>query len=306
MLLLCPLPYVPVLIAAAGVLGLVPDFIEGEAGRRTAGSSRSPTRWSYLAPVLILAAFAPGPARALVGSDLRPRARRAARHRLRADGDPQLAAGRRADHGARPRLRGRQLASSSSFPLLRSSRRSRPYEEPLVLVAVIASAGLAARQLLEGPCGEIRRSARAQPRLSRHGDAALGRARVRGRVHRAALALGGGPRERSRRRAGHRAGRAPGAGVRRDAPRRRQDLDPQGDPAQAGRADRDRVRDHQAPHDRRPVHARPRRRPPRPGRRSRALVSRALGRAAATPTAWLARRSRLPRASCSRATPTTR
>jgi HD-GYP domain-containing protein (c-di-GMP phosphodiesterase class II) len=60
MLLLCPLPYVPVLIAAAGAIGLVPDFIKG---------SWSKDRWlkpvadsgPYLAPVLILAAFAPGP-----------------------------------------------------------------------------------------------------------------------------------------------------------------------------------------------------------------------------------------------------
>jgi HD-GYP domain-containing protein (c-di-GMP phosphodiesterase class II) len=60
MLLLVPLPYVPVLIAAAGVLGLIPDFRKG---------SWAKDRWlkpiadsgPYLAPVLILAAFAPGP-----------------------------------------------------------------------------------------------------------------------------------------------------------------------------------------------------------------------------------------------------
>jgi HD-GYP domain-containing protein (c-di-GMP phosphodiesterase class II) len=59
MLLLCPLPYVPILIAAAGVLGLIPDFRKG---------SWSKDRWlkpiadsgPILAPVLILAAFAPG------------------------------------------------------------------------------------------------------------------------------------------------------------------------------------------------------------------------------------------------------
>ena len=38
-----PLPYVPWLIAAAGAIGLIPDFIRA-AGTRTAGSSRSPTR----------------------------------------------------------------------------------------------------------------------------------------------------------------------------------------------------------------------------------------------------------------------
>jgi HD-GYP domain-containing protein (c-di-GMP phosphodiesterase class II) len=60
MLLLVPLPYVPVLIAAAGVLGLIPDFRKG---------SWAKDRWlkpiadsgPYLAPILILAAFAPGP-----------------------------------------------------------------------------------------------------------------------------------------------------------------------------------------------------------------------------------------------------
>src|SRR3954470_11705855 len=59
MLLLLPLPYVPILIAAAGAIGLIPDFIRG---------SWSKDRWlkpiadsgPYIAPVLILAAFAPG------------------------------------------------------------------------------------------------------------------------------------------------------------------------------------------------------------------------------------------------------
>jgi HD-GYP domain-containing protein (c-di-GMP phosphodiesterase class II) len=60
MLLLLPLPYVPLLIAAAGALGLIPDFIKG---------SWSKDRWlkpvadsgPYVAPVLVLAALAPGP-----------------------------------------------------------------------------------------------------------------------------------------------------------------------------------------------------------------------------------------------------
>jgi HD-GYP domain-containing protein (c-di-GMP phosphodiesterase class II) len=59
MLLLLPLPYVPVLIATAGALGLIPDFIKGSWSR---------DRWlkpiadsgPYIAPVLILAALAPG------------------------------------------------------------------------------------------------------------------------------------------------------------------------------------------------------------------------------------------------------
>ena len=60
MLLLCPLPYVPVLIAAAGALGLVPDFIRG-SWSKDRWLKPIADSWSYLAPVLILAAFAPGP-----------------------------------------------------------------------------------------------------------------------------------------------------------------------------------------------------------------------------------------------------
>jgi HD-GYP domain-containing protein (c-di-GMP phosphodiesterase class II) len=60
MLLLCPLPYVPVLIAAAGALGLVPDFIKG-SWAKDRWLKPIADSWSYLAPVLILAAFAPGP-----------------------------------------------------------------------------------------------------------------------------------------------------------------------------------------------------------------------------------------------------
>ena len=70
-----------------------------------------------------------------------------------------------------------------------------------MLVAVIVPLVLAARQLLQGPRGSLRRRSRAQPRVPRHGDAALGRPRVRGRVHRAALALGRRPGQRGRRRA---------------------------------------------------------------------------------------------------------
>jgi HD-GYP domain-containing protein (c-di-GMP phosphodiesterase class II) len=59
MLLLLPLPYVPVLIATAGVLGLVPDFIRG-SWAKDRWLKPIADSWSYLAPVLILAAFAPG------------------------------------------------------------------------------------------------------------------------------------------------------------------------------------------------------------------------------------------------------
>jgi HD-GYP domain-containing protein (c-di-GMP phosphodiesterase class II) len=59
MLLLCPLPYVPMLIAAAGALALVPDFIRG-SWSKDRWLNPVADSWSYLAPVLILAAFAPG------------------------------------------------------------------------------------------------------------------------------------------------------------------------------------------------------------------------------------------------------
>ena len=59
MLLLCPLPYVPILIAAAGVLGLIPDFRKG-SWSKDRWLKPIADSWSYLAPVLILAALAPG------------------------------------------------------------------------------------------------------------------------------------------------------------------------------------------------------------------------------------------------------
>src|SRR6185503_10640424 len=60
MLLLLPLPYVPLLIAAAGALALIPDFIKG-SWAKDRWLKPIADSWSYLAPVLILAAFAPGP-----------------------------------------------------------------------------------------------------------------------------------------------------------------------------------------------------------------------------------------------------
>jgi HD-GYP domain-containing protein (c-di-GMP phosphodiesterase class II) len=60
MLLLGPLPFVPLLVAAAGALALLPDFVRG---------SWAKDRWLYpvaeswpvLLPVVIIGAFAPGP-----------------------------------------------------------------------------------------------------------------------------------------------------------------------------------------------------------------------------------------------------
>jgi HD-GYP domain-containing protein (c-di-GMP phosphodiesterase class II) len=59
LLLLCPLPYVPALIAVAGALALVPDFRRG-SWAKDRWLKPIADSWSYLAPVLILAAFAPG------------------------------------------------------------------------------------------------------------------------------------------------------------------------------------------------------------------------------------------------------
>jgi HD-GYP domain-containing protein (c-di-GMP phosphodiesterase class II) len=59
LLLLCPLPYVPALIAIAGALALVPDFRRG-SWSKDRWLKPIADSWSYLAPVLILAAFAPG------------------------------------------------------------------------------------------------------------------------------------------------------------------------------------------------------------------------------------------------------
>lgn len=60
MLLLGPLPYVPLLIAAAGALALVPDFAKGSWSRDRWLNPMADC-WPYLVPVLVLAALAPGP-----------------------------------------------------------------------------------------------------------------------------------------------------------------------------------------------------------------------------------------------------
>jgi putative nucleotidyltransferase with HDIG domain len=60
MLLLGPLPLVPLLIAVAGSLAVIPDFARGNWSRDRWLSPIADC-WSYLAPTLVLAAFAPGP-----------------------------------------------------------------------------------------------------------------------------------------------------------------------------------------------------------------------------------------------------
>jgi len=59
LMLLGPLPLVPLLIAVAGIVALVPDFLRG-SWAKDRWLSPAADCWSYLAPVLILAAFAPG------------------------------------------------------------------------------------------------------------------------------------------------------------------------------------------------------------------------------------------------------
>jgi HD-GYP domain-containing protein (c-di-GMP phosphodiesterase class II) len=59
MLLLGPLPFVPVLIAAAGALALVPDFVRG-SWSKDRWLNPIADCWPYLVPVLILVALAPG------------------------------------------------------------------------------------------------------------------------------------------------------------------------------------------------------------------------------------------------------
>jgi HD-GYP domain-containing protein (c-di-GMP phosphodiesterase class II) len=59
MLLLGPLPYVPALIAVAGALALVPDFMKG-SWSKDRWLNPVADCWPYLVPVLILGAWAPG------------------------------------------------------------------------------------------------------------------------------------------------------------------------------------------------------------------------------------------------------
>src|SRR5215210_8076608 len=136
MLLLLPLPYVPVLIAAAGALGLVPDFIKG---------SWSKDRWlkpvadsgPIIPPVLILAAFAPG------APDLSsaPIYAIAIAAQLGTDFAQAVVRNWLLDRVALPEL-ARIFAGATRVELVLSPvalvATLAAYEEPLVLVAVIA------------------------------------------------------------------------------------------------------------------------------------------------------------------------
>jgi HD domain len=58
-ILLLPLPYVPLLVAAAALLSMVPDFVNGSWHRERALSPLSDS-WFSIGPVLVLALFASG------------------------------------------------------------------------------------------------------------------------------------------------------------------------------------------------------------------------------------------------------
>ena len=60
LMLLGPLPLVPLLVAAAGLLTLLPDFVRGTWHRERWVNSLADS-WPCIGPVLVLALFAPGP-----------------------------------------------------------------------------------------------------------------------------------------------------------------------------------------------------------------------------------------------------
>ena len=60
LMLLGPLPYVPLLVAAAGILALLPDFVRGTWHRERWVNSFADS-WPCIGPVVVLALFAPGP-----------------------------------------------------------------------------------------------------------------------------------------------------------------------------------------------------------------------------------------------------
>ena len=276
MLLLLPLPYVPILIAAAGALGLVPDFIKG-SWAKDRWLKPIADSWSYLAPVLILAAFAPGPPElssapvyalaiaAQLGTDF---AQAVIRNRL-LDGVPTMELARCFVGATRVELVLSPIALVATLAA---------YEEPLVLVAVIAplvwlldnfSKDRAARY---ASALELNRAYRGTVMLlsdvlefedeytAQHSRSVVDL------VNAVADELGIAPDERQELEFAamlHDVGKIsiPKEILHKPA-------------ALTGH----RVRGHQAPHDRGSVHARPCWRTARPSRRGRPLVPRALGR----------------------------
>ena len=178
-----------------------PGLHQGQLGQGPLAQARR-RLWSYIAPVLVLAAFAPGPPELSSRRLLCARIHRPGRHRLRSDGPPQPAPRPRCRFRELARtLRGRRPGSSRSSPRSPSWSTLAAYERASWWLLAIAPLVWLLDNLLAGPRGALRRRARAQPRVPRHGDAAVRRARVRGRVHRAALALGRRPGQRGSGRA---------------------------------------------------------------------------------------------------------
>ena len=285
MLLLSPLEYVPLLAASAGMLAMVPDFVEGTFHRDRWFSNLADS-WFAVGPVLVLAALAPGePTIHLVPVYLLAFASQVGGDLLWSLLRDKLVDGLRVvdsvDQLARCGASRRGALADRLHRHAGGRRRAGGAARP-------GTARLAARHLLPRAPGAVRERARAPPRLPGHGHAAVGRGRVRRSLHGSAQPLDRRPGARDGRRARNQAGAPSGDRIRRAAPRRRQDRHSQGDPEQAGGPHRRGVRGHEDAHDRGAVHARSGWRPPGSGRRGGALVPRALGRDRLS--GWTARR----------------
>ncbi len=273
---LAPLPFVALLIGLSQLVGTVPDVIKGRWHRQRLVGPLADS-WFCIPPVLVLAQFSPGL------PDLGDAQFYALAFVAQAGGDLGWSV-----------LRGRLLDDLPTRELVSEcigTLRLDAIFLPLAFLITVAAVDepwrpaergplhLAPSQLRPRPRGALGQRGGAPSRLSRNGDAPLRRRGVRGQLHGRAFPL----RRRAGERRGGRAERARAeqarARVRGHAPRRGQDRHPQGDPQQAEQPRRPGVRGHEDPHDRGPVPARPCGRPARPGRRDRALLPRALGRA---------------------------
>ena len=178
MLLLLPLPYVPILIAAAGALGLIPDFIKGSwakdrwlkpiadsgpTSRRSRSSppSRPGRPSSHPTPVYALAIAAQ------LGTDFAQTVIR----NLLLDGRRSWSSLGSSAGATRVELVLSPVALVATLAA---------YEEPLVLVAVIVPLVWLLDNFSKDRAARYAVRARAQPRVPRHGDAAVRRPRVRG------------------------------------------------------------------------------------------------------------------------------